>query len=264
MAFHGTNNLANNASLDPQWGYVRQNLDGLWGNNAAISGDEIARVVNKVDTRQLITESDFRGSPFFVETYDYVEQIDPRIDFEREAITFYTDQPGRWDGDTIADARRAVDRAAYGSGDDRYTNVFTGWQPQNFYPNGEGSRPPIRSGSSAERALLDADGVFVECPNDVCNGVVYEDGFFRAMRTARATDQKFIWLASRPPGSPQSGWLREFQTMYNRVSAEGLWRPGDIIVVIAYGGQYPIVPEIDGNGNAADTTTGLLYWALKQ
>lgn len=264
MAFHGTNSIANNGYLDSQWQYVQQNLDGLWGNNAAISAGEIARLTNKVDTRQLITESDFRGSSFFVETYNYVEDVDPRIDFEREAITFYTDQPNRWDGKTIADARRAVDRAAYGPGDDRYTNVFTGWQPQNFYPNGQGSRPPIRSGSSAERALLEADGVFVECPNDVCNGVVYEDGFFRAMRTARATGQKFVWLASRPPNSPQSGWLREFQTMYNRVSAEGLWRPGDIIVVIAYNGQYPITPEIDGNGNAADTTTGLMYWALKQ
>ncbi len=115
-----------------------------------------------------------------------------------------------------------------------------------------------------ERAVFDGDGVFVECPNDVCNGVVYEDGFFRALRIARQTDQKFVWLASRPPNSPQSGWLREFQTMYNRVSAEGLWRPGDIVVVIAYNGQYPTVPERDANGNAADTTTGLMYWALKQ
>ena len=264
MAFHGTNVLANNSSLDPQWSYVRQNLDGLWGNNAAISGDEIVRLVNKVDTRQLVTESFHQNSSFFVETYDYVERRDPRIDFEREAITFYSDQPGIWNGKTIADARAAVERADYGTGDDPYTGVYTGWQPQNFYPNGEGSRPPIRSGSSAERALLEGDGVFVECPNDVCNGVVYEDGFFRAMRTARQTGQKFVWLASRPPGSPQSGWLAEFQTMYNRVSAEGLWRPGDIIVVIAYNGQYPTVPEAVGNGNAADTTTGLMYWALNQ
>lgn len=264
MAFHGTNALANNSSLDSQWSFVRQNLDGLWGNNAAISGDEIARVTNKVDTRQLITESDFRGSSFFVETYDYVERIDPRIDFEREALTFYTSEPSRWDGDTIAAARVAVDRASYGAGDDKYTNVFTGWQPQNFYTDIVRQYPPIPAGSSAERAVFEGDGIFVECPHDVCNGVEYEDGFFRAMRIARQTNQKFVWLASRLPGQPQAGWLQEFQTMYNRVSAEGLWRPGDIVVVIAYGGQYPIVPERNANGHAADTTTGIMYWALSQ
>ena len=264
MAFHGTNALANNGSLDSQWRYVQDNLDGFWGNNAAIAGDEIARLVNKVGTRQLISESDFRGSSFFVETYDYVEQLDTRIDFEREAITFYTSQPSRWDGDTIADARRAVDRAGYGPGDDPYINVFTGWQPQNFYTDRVRQYPPIPAGSSAERAVFEGDGVFVECPHDVCNGVEYEDGFFRAMRIARQTNQRFVWLASRLPGQPRSGWLREFQTMYNRVTAEGLWRPGDIVAVISYNGEYPSVPERYSNGNAADTTTGIMYWALKQ
>lgn len=263
-AFHGTNALANNSSLDNQWSFVRNNLDGFWGNNAAISGSEIARLVNKVDTRQLITESDFRGGSFFVETYDYVEQIDSRIDFEREAITFYTSQPSRWNGLSIANARTAVERANYGPGDDRYTNVFTGWQPQNFYTDFVRQYPPIPAGSSAERAVFEGDGVFVECPHDVCNGVEYEDGFFRAMRIARQTNQKFVWLASRLPGQPRSGWLREFQTMYNRVSAEGLWRPGDIIVVISYNGEYPIVPERNANGQAADTTTGIMLWALAQ
>ncbi len=264
MAFHGTNALANDGSLDARWPYVREHLDGFWGNNASISGAEIARLVNKVDTRQLITESEFRGSSFFVETYDYVEQLDQRIDFEREAITFYTAQPSHWDGDTINGARRAVERAAYGPGDDRYLNVFTGWQPQNFYTDRVRTYPPIQPGSSAERAAQSGDGVFVECPNDVCNGVEYENGFFRAMWIARLTGQKFVWLASRPPGSSSSGWLREFQTMYNRVSAEGLWRPGDIVVVIAYSGDYPMVPERNANGHAADTLTGIMYWALKQ
>lgn len=263
MAFHGTNALANNGSLDSQWPFVRQNLDGLWGNNAAISGSEIARFVGKVDTRQLINEADYRGGSFFVETYDYVERIDRRIDFEREATTFYTDTPSSWNGDTIADARRATERAGYGPGDDRYTNVFTGWQPQNFYTDRVRQYPPIPNGSDAERAVFEADGVFVECPHDVCNGVEYEDGFFRAMRIARQTNQKFVWLASRLPGN-RSGWLREFQTMYNRVTAEGLWRRGDVIVVVAYNGDYPSTPEIDGNGNAADTLTGIAYWALKQ
>jgi hypothetical protein len=264
MAFHGMNAVANNRSLDSQWRFVQENLDGFWGNNAAIAGQEIARLVNTSETRQLIAESDFRGSSFFVETYDYVERIDPSIDFEREAVTFYTSEPSRWDGDTIAEARQAVDRAPYGPGDDQYTNVFTGWQPQNFYTDRVRQYPPIPAGSSAERAVFEGDGVFVECPHDVCNGVEYEDGFFRAMRIARDTNQRFVWLASRLPGQPRSGWLREFQTMYNRVTAEGLWRPGDIVVVVAYNGEYPTVPESNSNGQAADTTTGIMYWALSQ
>lgn len=265
MAFHGTNRLANDTGLDSQWRYVQDNLDGFWGNNANISADEIARFVNKVDTRQLAGESDFQGSSFFVQTYDYIEQFDPSIDFERESITFYTSQPSRWDGNTIAAARSAVDSdRRNGAGDDKFTSVFTGWQPQNLYTDFVRQYPPIPAGSSAERALFDGDGIFVECPTDVCNGVEYEDGFFRAMRIARETDQRFVWLASHLPNQPQAGWLREFQTMYNRVSAEGLWRPGDIVALIAYGGLYPVVPERDGNGNAADTLTGIAYWALKQ
>ncbi len=264
LAFQGSNSLANNASFDSQWRQVQQNLDGFWGNNAGIAGDEIARLVAKTDTRQLITESGFDGSSFFVETYDYVERIDPRVDFEREAVTFYTSQPGRWDGDTIAGARSAVAGAAYGPGDDRYVNVFTGWQPQNFYTDRVRQYPPIAPGSSAERAVYEGDGVFVECPHDVCNGAEYEDGFFRAMRIARDTGQRFVWLASRLPGQPRSGWLREFQTMYNRITAEGLWRPGDIVVVISYNGEYPAVPETNANGQSADTTTGIVHWALQQ
>ncbi|MEP1123554.1 MAG: hypothetical protein ABJH68_06665 [Ilumatobacter sp.] len=264
LAFSGSNALANVSALDPQWRYVRENLDGFWGNNAGIAGDEIARLVTKTDTRQLISESAFNGSSFFVETYDYVERIDQRVDFEREAITFYTSRPSGWDGDSIAGARRSVAGAAYGPGDDAYINVFTGWQPQNFYTDRVRQYPPIAPGSSAERAVYEGDGIFVECPHDVCNGAEYEDGFFRAMRIARDTGQRFVWLASRLPGQPRSGWLREFQTMYNRVTAEGLWRPGDIVVVISYNGEYPAVPETDSSGRAADTITGILYWALRQ
>ncbi|MFK8024035.1 MAG: hypothetical protein AB8G26_08745 [Ilumatobacter sp.] len=261
MALHGMNQVANNSSLDSQWRFVQSNLDGIWGNNANISRDEIARLVRKVDTRQLITESAFNGS-FFVEPYTYVERAHSDIDFDREAIAFYTDRPSNWNGQTIAGARNAVARTEYG-GDERYREVFTGWQPQNFYTNGGDGRSPILAGSSADRAIRDADGLFVECPNDVCNGIVFEDGFFRAMRLARETDQRFIWFASRPPGSPQSGWLAEFQTMYNRITQEDLWRDGDVIVVISYFGGYPIVPE-SINGRPADTTMGIINWALRQ
>lgn len=261
MAFHGMNAVANNPALDSQWSYVGQNLDGLWGNIGNISAPEIGRLTQNIRTRQLITEvaMPLPGQPFSVPTYRSIEQANPGLEFEREAIAFYTNQPYQWDGRSIASARQALDSTNF-EGSQPYTSIYTGWQPQNFDP---GSNIAIRGGTDADRAVNDGDGMFIECPNDVCNGFAYEDWFFTGVRRARQLDRPFIWFASRPPNSSRTGWLGEFQTMYNRVGQEGLWRPGDIVVVIAYNGMYPIVPE-SFNGQPADTTMGLMYWALQQ
>ncbi len=261
MAFHGMNTVANNPALDSQWSFVGQNLDGLWGNIGNISAPEIGRLTQNILTRQLITEVPMPSPDqrFSVPTDRSIERANPGLDFEREAIAFYTNQPYQWNGRSIAAARQAVDQTNF-EGDEPYLGIYTGWQPQNFDP---GSNIAIRGGSDADRAVNDNDGMFIECPNDVCNGFAYEDWFFAGVRRARQLDRPFVWFASRPPNSPRTGWLGEFQTMYNRIGAEGLWRPRDIVVVIAYDGSYPIVPEsIDGR--PADTTMGLMYWALQQ
>lgn len=44
MAQHGFKDQANDDELDSQLSYLRENLDGLWGNNAGVSFEEEARL----------------------------------------------------------------------------------------------------------------------------------------------------------------------------------------------------------------------------
>ena len=166
MALTGNKQLANNPALDHQWSYVQEHLDGIWGNPVGLDAQEIGRIFDKVDTRQFIGESALppHGSAIEVQTFEYLEQHNPGLLLEREGIALYTDQPGLWDGRSIADARAQMPR--FGPQQiPIYPAVYTGWQPYNF--RSTDSRY-IRPGSSARRALDEGDGLFVECPSRAC------------------------------------------------------------------------------------------------
>ncbi|MGL4745809.1 MAG: hypothetical protein ACRCXL_15655 [Dermatophilaceae bacterium] len=260
MAIHGANRLANDDSLDSQWRYVRQNLDGLWGNTANVSEDEQARLFEKVAKRTVITEvgmSEDKESWGPVANYDRIEAKNPELKIDREAIAFYTNDPSRWDGRSVAAARAEFVTNPKTPERQRYGHIYTGWQPWNF------SRTPMTP--SAEAAIDDATGMFVECPRNTC-ATKNEPGtgLREAIQRAHAADEPFVWFAANGGKSqPTSGWLADFQETYNALRAEGLWRENDIVMVINYHGDYPSVPET-ANGEAADTVTGLAYWALQQ
>ncbi len=263
MALHGNNQIANDPGLDSQWSFVRENVDGIWGNPVGMDAGEIGRLINKVDTRQFIAEAALppAGTPIEVPTFEYVEQQNPGLFLRREGVAFYTDQPSLWDGRSVAGIRGKIPLV----GPQRkplYDHVYTGWQPYNFLNTDSRS---IRPGSSADRALDDGDGLFVECPSRACaepqNGL--GPNFRAAIQEAHANGRPFIWFASRPPSLTGSGWLQQFQMTYNSIRDAGLWRRGDIVMVISYDGSYPIVPETV-DGQPADTIMGSIYWALKQ
>lgn len=263
MALHGNNQIANDPGLDEQWSFVQQNVDGIWGNPVGIDGAEIGRLIRKVETRQFIAEAGLppAGSPIELPTFEYIEQQNPDISLEREGVALYTDQPSRWNDKSVADAWQEIKRVSP-PGEPLYDAVYTGWQPYNFLA---GDDRGIPAGSSADRALDDGQGVFVECPSRACaepdNGL--GPPFRRAIEEAHANGRPFIWFASRPPSLSGSGWLRQFQTTYNSIRDAGLWRSGDIVMVISYDGSYPIVPETV-DGQPADTIMGSIYWALNQ
>lgn len=263
MALHGNNQIANDPGLDGQWDFVQENVDGIWGNPVGMDPDEIGRLIRKVDTRQFIAEAGLppSGSKIQVPTFEYIENRHPDIALEREGVAFYTDQPSLWDGRSVADVRRAVERVSP-PGEPLYRAIYTGWQPYNFEPS---DSRWIRPGSSADRALDDGNGLFVECPSSACaepeNGL--GPAFRRSIEEAHANGRPFIWFASRPPSLRGSGWLPQFQATYNSIRDAGLWRPEDIVMVISYDGSYPIVPETV-NGQPADTIMGSIYWALNQ
>lgn len=267
MALHGNKQLANNPALDSQWRFVQENLDGIWGNPVGLDAQEIGRLINKVDTRQFIAEAGLppAGTPFAFPTtmsdFRYIEQQNPGIHLNREAIALYTDRPSDWDGKSIQQMRDEIQRISP-PGSPIYPAVYTGWQPYNFLTT---DSRQIRPGSSAERALDAGEGIFVECPSRACaepeNGL--GPNFRAAIQEAHANGRPFIWFASRPPSLTGPGWLSQFQLTYNSIRDAGLWKPGDIVVVISYEGTYPVVPETV-NGQPADTIMGAIYWALRQ
>lgn len=262
ISLHGNNQLADNAALDAQWTYVRQNAHGIWGNNANISDAQSASLIRKMSTRNLITEYPVPSGgaswlPLLAFNNLQVLYSDLNDTLNPEAIAFYTSDTSRWNGRTVAQAEAIyTDPAALPTR--RYGAVYTGWQPQNFDPT---NPRYIYANANALLAFRSSKGTFIECPLGACTSGKLGEAFRRAIRETHVRGRPFIWFASNS-GSP--GWLAAFQATYNAIAAEGLWRSEDVIAIVNYSGSYPIVPETLGGGVAADTSMGLAYWALQQ
>ncbi|MGL5865440.1 MAG: hypothetical protein ACRCYX_06130 [Dermatophilaceae bacterium] len=265
MAPHGANQLAADSGLDSQWTFVRENLDGIWGNATGLSRDEQIQLFKKVTTRNVITEVGL-GEPGTVNVagdwgatgdYGWLEEgIGSKIN--RQGIAFYTDDPARWSGRSIAEAKQKYITNPKNPLE-RYDAVYTGWNTQNFGPN----KPAMTPESNA--AISQADGMFVECNNDHCApGTGLGDELRKAIKINRDANKPFIWFTAPADAADSgSGFLKNFQESYNALRAEGLWRENDVVMIINYEGKYPAVPETV-NGQPADTITGTLKWALEQ
>lgn len=262
ISLHGNNQLADNAALDAQWTYVRQNAHGIWGNNANISDAQSASLIRKMTTRNLITEYPVPSGgaswqPLLAFNNLQVLYSDLNDTLSPEAIAFYTSDTSRWNGRTVAQAEAIyTDPTALPTR--RYGAVYTGWQPQNFDPT---NPRYIYANANALLAFRSSKGTFIECPLGACTSGKLGEAFRRAIRETHVRGRPFIWFASNS-GSP--GWLAAFQATYNAIAAEGLWRSEDVIAIVNYGGVYPKLPETLGGGVAADTSMGLAYWALQQ
>jgi hypothetical protein len=263
ITLHGNNELASNAGLDVQWTYVRQNAHGIWGNNANISDALSASLIRKMTTRNLITEFPVpSGTSAWLplRAFNNLQELYPDLaqSLNPEAIAFYTSDISRWNGRTVAQAEAIYTNPA-ASASRRYGAVYTGWQPQNFDPT---NAKYIYNNPNALMAFRSSKGTFIECPLGACTSGKLGEAFRRAIRETHVRGRPFIWFASNAR-STNPGWLAAFQATYNAVAAEGLWRPEDVIAIVNYDGGYPKVPEAVG-GIAADTATGLAYWALQQ
>lgn len=261
IALHGNNELASNASLDARWSFVRANAHGIWGNNAGITDDLSAALIRKMNTRTLITEFPVPGAGVAwwpLETFTNIQRLYPDIGLQPEGIAFYTSDPNRWNGRSVAQAE-AIYTDPNAPAGQRYAGVYTGWQPQNFDP----TNPRYIYGNvNALLAFRSSKGTFLECPLGACTSGRLGEAFRKAIRETHVRGRPFIWFASNAR-STNPGWLQSFQQTYNAIAAEGLWRSEDVIAIVNYDGGYPKVPESVG-GAAADTSTGLAYWALQQ
>lgn len=264
ISLHGNNQLADNAALDAQWTYVRQNAHGIWGNNAKITDEQSANLIRKMTTRNLITEYPVPpGTSAWLPllAFNNLQVLYPDMDqsLNPEAIAFYTSDTSRWNGRTVAQAE-AIYTDPTAPASRRYGAVYTGWQPQNFDPT---NPRYIYANANAVLAFRSSKGTFIECPLGACTSGKLGEAFRRAIRETHVRGRPFIWFASNA-FSTSPGWLAAFQATYNAVAAEGLWRPEDAIAIVNYDGVYPKLPETLGGGVAADTSMGLAYWALQQ
>ncbi len=273
LNFHGSEPLL--GATDAQWPFVRANLDGFWGHFSSAPNHEAAvrqtiELTRKVEGRKLVAEHPIAigsaGSCRSFPADSFYRDVESRasdIRYDRVAAALYAGtNPNCWG------AAGGVSAAIDEYRDQGYETVYALYQPQNLSTDGptEGF-PRITPGSSGDIAYRNAGGVAIECPTDAC--LVHptlNEPFFRAIRETHARGASFVWFTGYHPsyGIGSSGWLASIQRTYDAITALGLWRPGDAVVVVNYEGRYAALPERNSDGTPADTVTGVLAWLLEQ
>ncbi len=257
-AMHGSNALAAPGNED-QWSFVRANLDGLWANSARFSTAEQVALWNKIATRNMLGVRALRDEVRNVGTWGRAEDIDHSLALNQEAVALYTPTPGEWNGKTVSQAQEHYVSGPGVTDNNRFGEIWTGWSIHNF-TEGRGTKPIT---GDAQKAFSDAAGMFVECGSDRCADG-YSPAFLNAINAAHSQGKHFMWFANTATDAEgKTGALERFQATYNFLRDKGLWHTNDVVMLINYGGAYPVLPETV-NGQPADTITGMLYWALKQ
>lgn len=245
MAMHGLNVLAADDSLDDQWTYVREHLDGIHNNTAYINVDLQAKIWRKVKTRNVTAELHPNGKLPQPAGESMLERKYPDIKLKRQEAIYYTNKPNEaWEQYDLDEFQKAFKKSGY-------TNWWFGMQPGNFERGLTGK---------ALEAYHMSGGAMMEVPRSLALKRYYKE-MSTAMKDAQAKGGGFMWFNSNVQGGP---WLESFQRTYTKYKNEGRWSENDIVMLINYQGRMPLVPEVDEKGNPADTFTGLLYWALHQ
>ncbi len=270
LAYYGMEGLVGNT--DHLWPYVREHLDGFWGNafapvpNTDASLARTMALTRKVSTRKLITEhpiANSNGCEHFRDDW-YWTEVEKRawdIEYERVAAALYAaENPDCWG------ALGGIDAATANYRRQGYDTVYTLYQPQNLSSQVNAAWfPTLVPWSSGDVAYRNSGGVVIECPIDACTDPTFGAPFLQAVQDAHARGVPFVWFTgySRSYGVGSAGWLPRIQSMYNLLAFFGLWRADDKVVLINYDG-YPALPERNANGTPADTVTGILAWLLEQ
>ncbi|HBR98066.1 MAG TPA: hypothetical protein DD979_11905, partial [Gammaproteobacteria bacterium] len=133
MAMHGSNRLAP-STLDDEWTYVQENLDGIWENNAHISFDEMAAIYRKIATRTMILEQagSKNGKLHSVETFAVMQERNPDIELNREAMALYKHPATEWNADDIPRAKSEYVTNPDAPSWMKFQRVYGGFQPQQF------------------------------------------------------------------------------------------------------------------------------------
>lgn len=115
----------------------------------------------------------------------------------------------------------------------------------------------------------------MECIGGLCgsNSPKFGAAFDEFFTTVHGLGKPVFIFASRSGKPPvRLGWNGLVENHYEKVKRLGGWRSDDVFMVIPYNanpepdgsGGYPALPMVNADGSPADTTTGILYWALHQ
>jgi hypothetical protein len=276
MAMHGSQALSGgSAEQDAQWAFIRTCLEGIYDNKANVTVEDQARLWRKISTRNLFGIKNSNGiandpNPEIAPpALLAVEKQNPDLRLNRDATVVYSNDRSLWDNLTVDGLRSIL--ATYPNQDASvpreavWKDVFVGydlrsWLDPTLGPDGALATP------GAVNALASAGGTMVECIGGLCGSDgQFGKGFLDLLQRTHANGKPILMFISKSPkNTPQTGWFDEFKREYQKVSALGQWRSDDIVMIINYGGSYPALPMKNADGSAADTVTGMLYWALHQ
>lgn len=268
MAMHGSQPLTHlDPEKDAQWAYVRMCLDGLYNNHAHVTRDDQAALWSKLSTRHLIGINNLKG-----QSDDPHPQVgepgrlpygSDTLKVERGMTVAYTNNVNLWSNLTVNEIRQTLVHPK-DSPESAWKGVYTGYDLRGWQdPTAPGG--PL-STAAARTALAQADGAMVECIGGLCGSKgTFGDAFGTFVETVHGQDKPILMFASHSGKPPVNlGWAESLKKQYARVEASGGWRSDDVAMVIPYQGAYPTLPMTMPDGSAADTVTGMLYWALHQ
>ena len=267
MGMHGSNRLAP-STLDDEWVYVRENLDGIWENNAHISIDEMAAIYRKVATRTMILEQAGEKSGYLHPIHEFAEmqRRHPDIVLNREAMALYKNPATEWNVDDILRAR-----SEYVTNPDvpqwmKFKHVYGGFQPQQFLLPQDFEDDPVLAQTGAAAVIDQIDGGFIECGSNRCRAH-YKRAMYNGIEQIREGGRPFIWVAGAnfEAHDTVEEYFKAYRQAYFRLEADDMLRPHDVVMFVNYNGLFPSTPEItDDHPGGAPTATGILYWLLQQ
>ena len=263
MAMHGANRLAP-PKLDDEWTYVRENLDGIWENNTDISLEEMAAIYRKVNTRTMILElagANNRGvHP--VERFSKMQQQNPDIVLNREAVAIYNNPASKWRANDIPRAKAEYVTNPNAPEWMKFKHVYGGFQPKQFLLPEDNPKEPTLDQTNARAVIDQIDGGFAECGSDRCRAH-FQRALYSFIEQLREGDRPFIWFTGT--FDDPEDWFKGMKQTYFRLEADDMLRPDDIVMLINYEGGFDSTPETSKKyPDGAPTATGMLYWLLHQ
>lgn len=174
LVLHGNAELADDHK-EPEWDFVRKNLDGIWYNSAHVSQKNVYDIASKVSNQTIYNEQDSQVAgidswkPLEASPPNRLLDSYPRLRIKNEANCLFKgyndgDAVLKWSAGEMDWAREAYCKTRAQRPAQAFAKVFTGWQPFPFMEHASSDDKRLLAGTEAEAAFNSGDGAFMECP----------------------------------------------------------------------------------------------------